>query len=304
MNIRRLHHLVVLADEGSFRRAAEKVHLSQPAFSRSIQAAEAELGLKLFDRGPLEAKATPAGAFVVERARRLLQQTRNLERDVSLYREHAVGTFTFGCGPFAAALLVPALLADLRRRYPDVAVCVNVGGPQHLMAAVRSEEQDFFVADTADVPADGVFRIERIGRVPVGAYVRHGHPLLARRNVPAAELLPFGLAGTPLPRETAARLSRAMGVAPDGRMPMAVECADIHLLQRIALDSDTVVIGNADLLAEPLRRKQIHEVVPADLPRQHWPLGIVSLEGRTPSPVAAYAMKFLAQAAKARAAAR
>ena len=103
MNIRRLHHLVVLADEGSFRRAAEKVHLSQPAFSRSIQAAEAELGLKLFDRGPLEAKATPAGAFVVERARRLLQQTRNLERDVSLYREHAVGTFGFGCGPFAAA---------------------------------------------------------------------------------------------------------------------------------------------------------------------------------------------------------
>jgi DNA-binding transcriptional LysR family regulator len=303
MNIRRLQHLVVLADEGSFRRAAAKVHLSQPAFSRSIQAAEAELGLKLFDRGPIEAKATPAGAFVVERARRLLQQTRNLERDVSLYREHAVGDFSFGCAPFAAASLVPALLADLRARYPDVAVCVHVSNLQHLIGGVRSEEQDFFIGGIADVPAGGVFRVERVGRVPIGAYVRHGHPLLGRRKVVAAELLPFGLAGARLPRETAARLSKAMGLAPDGKPPIAVECEDIHLLQRVALDSDTVVVGSAALLAEPLQRRQVHEIVLADLPRQHWPLGIVSLEGRTPSPVTAYAMRFLAQAAKARAAA-
>ena len=300
MNIRRLQHLVVLADEGSFRRAAQKVHLSQPAFSRSIQAAEAELGLKLFDRGPLEAKATPAGAFVVERARRLLQQTRNLERDVSLYREHAVGNFNFGCAPFAAASLVPALLAHLRGRYPDVSVCVHVSNLQHLMAGVRGEEHDFFIGATADVPADGVFRVERIGRVPIGAYVRQGHPLLGRRKVLAADLLPFGLAGARLPGEAAARLAKAMGLASGGRPPIAVECEDIHLLQRIALDSDTVVVGSADLLAEPLHRRQLQEIVPADLPRQHWPLGIVSLEGRTPSPVAAYAMRFLVQAAKAR----
>ena len=50
INSRRLTHLIALAEEGSFARAAERVHLSQPALSRSIQALEDELGMKLFDR--------------------------------------------------------------------------------------------------------------------------------------------------------------------------------------------------------------------------------------------------------------
>ena len=65
MDIKRLQHIVALADQGSFIRAAERVHLSQPAFSRSIQAAEAELEMKLFGRGGgTEVKCTPSGAFV------------------------------------------------------------------------------------------------------------------------------------------------------------------------------------------------------------------------------------------------
>jgi DNA-binding transcriptional LysR family regulator len=300
MNIRRLQHLVALADEGNFRRAAERVHLSQPAFSRSIQAAEAELGLKLFDRGTLEVKTTPAGAFVVDRARRLLQQTRNLERDVSLYRERAIGDIAFGSGPFPAASLVPALLADLRRHYPGVSVCVHVNNAHHLLGYVRREEHEFFVANAVDVPRDGIFHVERIGQMPGGFYVREGHPLLDRNTVSTADLVPFGIASGRLPRETTALLLKLMGLPPDQKLPIAVECDDIHLLKRVALDSDTVIIGSPDLLAEDLRRKVIQEVVPADLPQQHSQLGVVTLAGRTPSPVAAYAMQFLARAAKER----
>ena len=58
MDLKRLNHLIALADERNFGRAALRVHLSQPAFSRSIQAAETELGLQLFDRGA-EVACTP-----------------------------------------------------------------------------------------------------------------------------------------------------------------------------------------------------------------------------------------------------
>ena len=58
MDLRRLNHLVALADTRNFSRAATQCHLSQPAFSRSVQAAEEELGLQLFDRNALEVTCT------------------------------------------------------------------------------------------------------------------------------------------------------------------------------------------------------------------------------------------------------
>ena len=67
MDIRRLTHFIALAEEGRFAVAAERVHLSQAAFSRSIQALEQRMGLKLFDRGAKGASLTPAGEGVYRR---------------------------------------------------------------------------------------------------------------------------------------------------------------------------------------------------------------------------------------------
>ncbi|OYU46064.1 MAG: hypothetical protein CFE44_04085 [Burkholderiales bacterium PBB4] len=91
MDLKRLKHLVALADTRNFGRAAEQCHLSQSAFSRSIQAAEDELSLQLFVRGTLDVRCTPAGEFVLERARKLLFENRCLERDLNLYRERQMG---------------------------------------------------------------------------------------------------------------------------------------------------------------------------------------------------------------------
>jgi DNA-binding transcriptional LysR family regulator len=74
VDLKRLSHLVALADESHFARAAERVHLSQPAFSRSIQLLETQVGMRLFDRETGDVKPTPAGLFLVDRARRLLSR--------------------------------------------------------------------------------------------------------------------------------------------------------------------------------------------------------------------------------------
>src|SRR4051812_32324002 len=92
--------------------ASERVHLSQPAFSRSIQAAEEELGMQLFDRSGAQVACTPAGAFVIERAGRVLLESRRLERDVHLFSAGKIGEVSFGAGPMATAALLPALMTD------------------------------------------------------------------------------------------------------------------------------------------------------------------------------------------------
>ena len=133
MELKRMAHLVALADARHFGRAAERCHLSQPAFSRSVLAAEDELGLKLFNRETPEITCTDAGAFVVERARKLLFESRCLERDVTMYRERQIGDIAFGVGPYPAATLLLSLLCELRASYPGINTRVEVNNAQYLM---------------------------------------------------------------------------------------------------------------------------------------------------------------------------
>ena len=78
MNLRRLNHVVALADTLHFARAAAAAHLSQPAFSRSIQAIENDLGIRLFDRDVGDVCLICVGEFVIEWACKLLFEARCL----------------------------------------------------------------------------------------------------------------------------------------------------------------------------------------------------------------------------------
>jgi DNA-binding transcriptional LysR family regulator len=297
MDLKRLAHLVALADERNFGRAAERVNLSQPAFSRSIQAAEAELGLQLFDRGTLEVRCTAAGIFVIERARKLLFDSRCLARDVTLFRDRAVGDIAFGVGPFPAATLLPGLILEIRTRFPGINSRVEVNNWKYLVEHVRAEELDFFVADTRDVPADADLSIRSAGRQYGRFHVRAGHPLTLLDHPPASAVVPYGIASVRLPVQIKALLRGVLGLAPDQRLPLALECDDVHLLKTIALASDTVLAVNDLAVIDEVQQGQLVALNLRGLPPLHSEMGIVSLKGRSFSPVAQFAVDFLAQVA-------
>ena len=79
MNLRHLEHWLALAETGSFSRAAEKLHITQSALSRSIQALEEELGGPLVDRIGKRNELTPLGRSVLERARRIVHEASELK---------------------------------------------------------------------------------------------------------------------------------------------------------------------------------------------------------------------------------
>ena len=78
MNFRQLHTFVLIAESGGFASAGERLHLSQPAASRQIQALEAELGIPLFDRISRRLKLTSEGEDLLRRSRVLLQDAESL----------------------------------------------------------------------------------------------------------------------------------------------------------------------------------------------------------------------------------
>jgi DNA-binding transcriptional LysR family regulator len=287
MDIKRLTHIVALADKRNFARAAELSNLSQPALTRSIQAAEAEFGLRLFDRSHAEVTPTPAGAFVLERARRLVFDSRCLKRDMDLYRDRRLGDTAFGVGPFPAATVLSALLVGLRDTFPDVHVRVEVGNWERLTRHLRDEDIEFFVADTRDLPDDPDLSVRALRRETGSFYVRAGHPLAARAgNVTLAQLWSFGVASVRLPRPVRATLARLMGLPPGATPPLALECDDIETLKRVALATDTVLGAPDDSVAALVAQGVLVNLAARGLPSMFSAMGVVTLRGRTPSPMA------------------
>jgi DNA-binding transcriptional LysR family regulator len=293
MDLKRLKHLVALADTRNFGRAAQQCHLTQSAFSRSIQAAEDEMGLLLFDRGTVEARCTEAGAFVVERARKLLFDSSCLERDVSLYRERLIGDLAFGCGPYPAATIVPALLTDIRKRYPGICVRVEVNNADYLAAHLRAEELDFYLADVRNVVAASDLTVTRVATLSGGFYVRVGHPLQGQGPVSAKALLPFGIASVRLPEVVLGGLGVLMGLGEGKRLPLAVECDDLGLLKALAQTTDTVIGCSDAATAQDVAAGHLVRLDVMDIPPMFADMAIVSLKGRSYSPVAQFAVEFL-----------
>ena len=286
MDLRRWAHVVAVADRRSFVRAAEEVHLSQPALTRSIQAAEAELGLLLFDRRGSEIVPTPAGEFVIARARQLVFNGRCLERDVALYRSHYLGDTAFGVGPLPAGTFLAALLTDLRSEFPGINLRVEVSNWQLLLKRLREEDIEFFVADTTDLPADPTLLQRPLRRELGGVFVRAGHPLGTARSVTVQQIWQYGLLSIRLPSRVRSALARMLGLASTEELRLALECDDTVLLVKTTVNCDSVLLTAHATVAREVEAGWLQPLQVRGLQQLHAETGIVTLQGRTPSPMA------------------
>jgi DNA-binding transcriptional LysR family regulator len=285
MDLKRLSHIVAVAKARNFARAAEQVHLSQPALTRSVQAAEAEFGLRLFDRGS-EVTPTRAGAFVLERARQLLFEAASLERDVDLFRRQEMGDTAFGAGAFPAGTFLAPLLAELRREYPGVNLRVEVSNCALLLKRLLDEDIEFIVADTEELPYDRRVLLEALRREPAAFYVRKGHPLAGRRHLDLGQVLDYGLASGRLPASAVELFARMLDRSPAAVPRLALECDDIDVLKRTALSSDVVLAMPSMAVQQEVAAGSLRQLAVRGLPPMSSATGIVTLRGRTLSPMA------------------
>lgn len=123
--LRQLEYIVALADTGQFVEAARECAVSQPALSKQVREVEKLLGVELFERSRPKVIVTPAGREIVERARRILLEARELVDAATKFSGTRHGTVRLGVIPTVAPYGLPGLLAKLRRQYPDVAFAIE-----------------------------------------------------------------------------------------------------------------------------------------------------------------------------------
>lgn len=286
MDLKRIRHALALAEEMNFGRAAEKVHLSQPAFSRSIQALENELGMTLFDRGKQGLAITTVGTRFLARAKALVQEARNLERDMELTRSGEIGQISFGVGPLPASSMAPRLLQQLRQGRPEFRVSLLVNNSQYLLTYLLEEEIEFFIADTHDVPLNDAISITPLARQSGTLICRAGHPLLARDTPQLRDLVRYGFASMKLPRSPANALRQVLGLRSGQALPIALECDDISALTQVVCNDDLILIATQAAVAREIAAGQLCPLAVSDFPPLFAEMGIVQLHGRTLSPAA------------------
>ncbi|WP_194725824.1 LysR family transcriptional regulator [Noviherbaspirillum malthae] len=290
-SLRQLQHLVALAEELSFARAAERVHLSQPALTRSIQALERDLGLTLLDRVARRVTLTAAGKQVLERSRRVLFEARCLKRDVDMIKSHELGEVRFGVGPHSAAIFLADVLVSLRENHPRLHLVPEVNSWDVLHEKLQKETIDFYVTDLKSIPQDDTVEARKLPLLSAGWYVRGGHPLLKKRKMSMEDLRPFSFAFVPLPERLARKVHKALELPQDLDLHRLVECNNFFVLKDMAASSDVVLYAADAAVCGEVRDGRLARLMNPPYPAPDLDLAIVCLSRRTLSPDAQIAMR-------------
>lgn len=289
MDIKRLTHFIALAEDGRFALAAARVHLSQAAFSRSIQTLEGRVGLRLFDRGAKGARLTPVGEVLLRRAKELVFDSRCLERDIELVKRGDVGEISVGAAPIPAAVLVPEMLCQLRQQSPLLVTRVSMGNLPNLLAQLDSQSIDFCLGDPRLVAKSSRYEMISVGRQFGGLYCRKGHPLARKRLIGAEALQRYGVALISISPMLMKGLATGYGFEAASDFPLAVECDDIGILLHLVTHTD--VLGLLPKAVAERCQKPLHLLEPANANRPYADVHAIWLKGRTLSPSAKRAIK-------------
>jgi LysR family hydrogen peroxide-inducible transcriptional activator len=186
-SLRQLQYVVALADTLSFRRAAEQCHVAQPSLSSQLAALEGTLGVRLFERGAGPVLATPAGAAVIDRARRLLVEADDLVAAARRLGDPLTGMLRLGVIPTISPYLLPQVSPKLRAGFPELTLRWVEDKTEVLVAQLAAGTLDAAVlaleAEIGDLDRDVLFRDPFVLAVPCE------HPLARERGPVRADAL-------------------------------------------------------------------------------------------------------------------
>lgn len=286
MNLRQLEHVIALAEEGSFARAAQRVHLSQPALTRSIQTIEEDLDIVLFDRTTREVQITPAGQIVMQRARKVLFETRCLRRDIDLLKNHELGSVTFGTGPYPAAILLHAALGELAGTHPKLRINVVVDSGPKLVDRLHDETIDFLVVDIRGAQVTSEINVIALPKYDLAWFVREGHPLAGRKGLERRDLQAYPIVSVPLTEGLREGLRRWLRFGPNQEMEFQLVCNDVNVLEEYARKTDSLLLLTTRPRRAPERTAGLIPLAVSAGSPLWMQFGIVHLAGRTLSPAA------------------
>lgn len=186
VNLKSLQVFLAVAEAGSFRKAADRVHRSQSAVSMQIKLLEEQLGVSLFHRTTRNVQLTAEGALLLGAARRA-----RAELDAGLDRirdaiDMQTGRLSLGCVPSVSASVLPNVLSVYQREYPGIVINLRELPAEELVQAVTRQDVEFGIGPAIPWASDVSF--EQLATDPIFALLPANSPAAAQPSITLEEL--------------------------------------------------------------------------------------------------------------------
>ncbi len=289
MDLKKLRHLVAVARAGSFSAAAEQLHLSQPALSRSISIVEKQLGMRIFDRGVQGVALTSSGRMAVAEAEQLLKQVRIFDHNLKLYGAGEAGRVGFGMWSLIGSLVLPDLSKRFINERPGLQMWAAVKAANALLQNLRDDELEMFFCGEGQFEPGPDLRIDTIGSIGLSVLVRTGHPLARYQSISRSDLSTY-------PILCAVELSQVPEEFLDGGIFI---CDNFDVLRQTVQETDSIWLAPVQLVQRELTEGSLKSMKVTETPRPaRIDIQMVTLKGYELSPgaqaVADYVKEFFA----------
>jgi DNA-binding transcriptional LysR family regulator len=272
-----------------FGRSADALGISQPALSRALKSLESRLGEALFIRSRAGVETTDLGRLIADRARGLLAEISDLERDIELARQDGVGELTVAVGHFPAEISVAPAVRDVLAGRPRLKLTLRSQDWVGIKESLLSREIDLAFCETSGVESDDRFRIRPVGNHPVFFFTRKGHPLARRASLGIGDMFDYPWAAPVIPWRAASSFPLdspdvAAGVLdPERRVFLPrVMITSLQLAKNIVVGSDSLAFGMLTQIRDEIDAGQL-ELVRFHAPWMYLHYGFVWLTKRTMS---------------------
>ncbi|MGE7435327.1 LysR family transcriptional regulator [Kitasatospora sp. NPDC001175] len=186
LELRRLRYFLAVAEERNFTRAAERLHIAQPALSRQVRQLEEELGVRLLERSTHSVEPTEAGVLLMDRGAALCEESDRLWRDLKGFAGGEQGTLSVGYSTSTGYETAPALLGALAERHPGIVLTTRLLPTAEIVAGVADGTLDAGLVRCPPPTPELVRTLLRLEQQ--GVLMAEGHPLASAERVDIAAL--------------------------------------------------------------------------------------------------------------------
>ena len=186
VTLRQIDFFVAIYEQGSFRKAADRLGLTQPTLTAQISTLEETIGIQLFERTYSGVLPTPAAHELVESARRIKEEVQGFQDKAGSLSGQGGATYRLGVTPTLGPYLLPHLLPDLHKEHEWLRLYVREGTPADLEQSLKSGDHDLILTTLPIASSD--LEVQTLFREPLKLVLPVEHPLARKKRINRPDL--------------------------------------------------------------------------------------------------------------------